>query len=68
MIDAREDPFESLLYEERITPEQVAEYKPAFHRKFLEDRLRTDDSWTHKSVDEVWEVREQCIRALEKYA
>ena len=61
-IDAPENPFESLLYEEKIEPEQVVEYKTRVHRKFIEERLGADH------LDQTWEIREQCIRALEGHA
>ena len=67
-IEAAEDPFECLLYEEKIVPSDVAEYKPRFHRRFLEEWLeRSQAAGDHKHVDEVWEIREQCIRAIEQH-
>ena len=55
------DPLRSLLHEEEIEPEDVGEYKPAVHRRFLE-------SWaTASNLDatRAWGAREACIRMLE---
>ena len=64
-IQAREPSFASLLHEEKITPEQVAEYKPKFHRRFLEQWLEDGNARTDTNLEQLWAIREQCIEALE---
>lgn len=56
-------PVTEFLAEEVIEPEQIGEYKTAYHRRFLaawEGRF----NGTEQSVDELWAIREACIRAL----
>ncbi len=58
---ATASPFDALLWEEVITPEDVVEAKPALHRAFL-------DRWgAERGLDgaRLWRVREECIAALE---
>ena len=56
-------PIESLLHEERITPEQIGDYKIALHRRFMADWLVTGSApgWT---LEDLWRVREECIAWL----
>lgn len=53
-----------ILEEQNIEPEQVAEYKVNYHKSYIEE-------WGQKnypqfSFDEIWELREKCISALEE--
>lgn len=55
-------PFDSLLEERRVSPEELLEVKPRFHREAL-------SRWAHvRGIDpqRAWAVREQCIAELEK--
>lgn len=52
-----------LLEEQEITPHQVAEYKVNVHKEFLKEWLI--QSTLSISFDELWTVREECIKALE---
>jgi hypothetical protein len=53
---------DDFLAYETIEPEEVADYKPAYHRMFV-------DNWAlrhHSGLggDEIWRLRESCIEAL----
>jgi hypothetical protein len=50
------------LHEEDIAPEQIGEYKVNLHRQFLRRWIAQSDAG--RSVDEMWQIREECIRAL----
>ena len=52
-----------LLEEQEIQPHQVAEYKVNEHRKFLQKWL--SESTLSISFEELWAIREKCIKALE---
>ena len=56
-------PIGRLLHEERITPEQIGDYKIALHRRFMADWLATGGApaW---ALDDLWRVREECIAEL----
>ena len=51
-----------ILEEQTINPEQVADYKVDYHQSFLEKWL--DKEEIDMSLDELWAIREQCIKAL----
>jgi hypothetical protein len=52
-----------LMDEVVIGPEQITEFKVAYHKAFLERWLwNNPEIWL--SMDELWVVREQCIRDL----
>ncbi len=51
-----------LLEESIIEPEQIADYKVAYHKLFLSEWLKT--SQLPYSLDEIWGIREKCIAAL----
>jgi hypothetical protein len=62
--DSTSDDFVNDLLEEiSVAPEQVADYKVAYHRNFLE-RWLEENPKTPYSLDELWSIREQCIRDL----
>ena len=53
-------PFESLLHEETIGPDQIGAYKPDVHRRFVR-------GWAAErglDFERVWRAREECIGAL----
>lgn len=59
---ARFEPF--LVREQRCEPQQLADWKPMIHKHYLESWLKRKNlSFT---VDELWEIREFCIKAMEK--
>lgn len=53
-----------LLEEIEIKPEQVNTFKVEFHKNYLKKWIR--ESSITMSLDKVWEVREVCIKKLEK--
>ncbi len=53
-----------LLKEIEIRPKDVAEYKVAYHKKFLKKWLHTEN--IPLTFDDVWNIREQCIAFLSK--
>lgn len=65
-ITTRSSDFEkiksSILSEEEIEPEQVAEYKITFHKNYLKEWL--EKNTLPFSLDELWSIRETCIQNL----
>lgn len=51
-----------VLYEEFIKPEQVGEYKVEFHQKYIREWI--SDNNVPMAFNEVWGLRERCIREL----
>jgi hypothetical protein len=52
------------LHEEEISAEQIGAYKTAIHREFLQRWLAQMGAGHGWDLDEVWKIREECIRAL----
>lgn len=56
--------FENDLIEEiEIRPDQIMDFKIAYHRKYLTDWLERQTA-INLSLDELWTIREQCIADL----
>lgn len=55
---------EDILLREIIKPEDVVERKIQIHQAFINQWIVKENS--QHSFDEIWEIREQCISALEK--
>ncbi len=53
-----------ILEEIEIEPEQVNTFKVEYHKNFLRKWLAEND--IDMSFDTLWELREQCIRNLER--
>jgi len=53
-----------IILEKEITPQQVAEFKVEFHQSFLKNWLNENEE--RYSFEEIWKIREACIKALEK--
>lgn len=51
-----------LLEESIIEPEQITNYKVAYHKQFLSEWLKTVE--VPYKLDEIWAIREKCIAAL----
>ncbi|MDR6227209.1 transglutaminase domain-containing protein [Desmospora profundinema] len=60
--DSFESPFESLLYEEEIKPDQLGDYKVSLHRDFIHRWAKTEG--LEMDLESLWEMREACIQAL----
>ena len=58
-------PISQFLYEETIMPEQIGDYKIALHRRVMQDWMNNNPALIKdRSVEEVWQIREACIAAL----
>jgi hypothetical protein len=58
-------PIARLLYEERITPDQIGAYKRRVHQQALGEWIITSpDECRGFGADELWGIREACIAAL----
>jgi hypothetical protein len=51
-----------LLEETEIMPEQIGAHKIAYHKNYLENWLKENE--TGLELEELWSIREQCIRDL----
>lgn len=54
--------LDSILHSEEIRPNQVAAYKVEVHKNFISDWK--EENGIEYSLDELWHIREECIRAL----
>jgi hypothetical protein len=54
------------LLEEDIVPEQIGEYKVALHREFLQRWIAEGNVPGRRDLEELWQIREECIAALSK--
>ena len=54
---------DDILEEIEITPEQITTYKVDYHKKCLEGWIQKQGNIPY-SLDELWRIREQCIRDL----
>src|SRR5690606_38829724 len=52
-----------LLVEIKIQPDEIQAPKIKIRKKYLAEFLKNDKT-IHYSLDELWEIREQCIRDL----
>ncbi len=56
--------LDDVIVEKEISPHQVGQWKKDFHKKFMEEELKNKKEWNHFSLDELWNIREECIEAL----
>lgn len=62
--DSKASDFENdLILEIEILPEQIANYKIEFHRKYLKDWL-TKNQEIKFDLEDIWKIREECILDL----
>lgn len=59
----RENFMPYLLKEIEIQPEQITDFKIKYHQNFLQDWLNEHSEISY-SVEEIWNIREECIVAL----
>ncbi|MBL7933751.1 MAG: hypothetical protein JNL60_17745, partial [Bacteroidia bacterium] len=52
-----------LLAEKEIRPEQITDFKVAYQKEFLSSWL-LEQKHIGYSLEEIWTIREQCIRDL----
>lgn len=56
----------TLVHEEEISSEQIGNYKINLHRRFLR-RWAEETAPSYKyGIEELWQIREECISALER--
>lgn len=53
---------QDIIQEKEIEPEQVSEYKINYHKKFIQNWLKENN--TKLEFDKIWEIREKCIENL----
>lgn len=53
-------------HEEEIAPDQIGDYKASIHRRFLRLWMERGGIGMLHSLDELWRIREECIRVLEQ--
>ncbi len=54
---------DDLIEEIEIRPSQISDYKVKYHRDFLSKWIENNVE-IHLSLDELWTIREQCIRDI----
>ena len=52
----------NFIMEEKITPEQIGEYKVGFHQEYMRRWLAENN--IKYSFEKLWTIREECIHAL----
>lgn len=61
---SRPEDFEHKLLEEiEITPDQITEFKVSYHKQFLSKWLDIN-KLSVSSLDGIWQIREDCVKAL----
>ncbi len=63
-INSDLSPFDSLVEETAIQPDQIGEYKHEYHRNYIKTWLKQTKLRGRWNVDKIWRVREDCIREL----
>lgn len=58
------DQDDALVQEIEIEPEQVDIFKVEYHQSFIKDWLSNNK--IDRSFDEIWDIREKCIRNLQE--
>jgi hypothetical protein len=56
-------PGDRIIEEIEIIPEQITDYKVAYHKKFLTEWLKNNPQIPY-TLDELWNIKEQCIKDL----
>jgi hypothetical protein len=57
------EPVQGFVVEEAIAPDQIGEYKRAFHRRYLAEAAASG-AYGSRTADDLWAIREECIAAL----
>ena len=58
------EPIGRFLQEEMIAPEQIGEYKVAWHEAFIRDWANEGKDGSGLTFEQLWKIREDCIAAL----
>lgn len=53
---------QDIVAEIEITPNQVSDFKVAYHKAFLKNWIKETNQ--NNTFEEIWEIREQCISKL----
>lgn len=62
-VDSFYDKIKQDIVEEiEITPNQVSDFKVAYHKAFLKNWIKETNQ--NNTFEEIWEIREQCISKL----
>ncbi|MGH7823465.1 MAG: hypothetical protein ACREQ9_27195, partial [Candidatus Binatia bacterium] len=64
VVEAPAETIVAFLHEEPIAPDQIGAYKVRVHRAFLERWLQETGLGSRLTLERLWEIREECIRAL----
>ena len=56
-----------VVSEIEIAPAQIGNFKRRYHRNYLENWLSLEKLDLKWSVDQVWRIREECLRAVEQH-
>lgn len=64
--NAQASPFDALMEEIEITPQQIAQFKAQYHQAFLKRWIENENS--PLSLDQIWLIRESCIAALANHS
>ena len=56
--------IKSFLYEERIQPDQIGDYKIRLHQTFFENWMREQKLNARFDFEKLWNAREKCVAAL----
>ena len=54
------------LYEEKIDPDQIGDYKAILHRRYLSEWLERKPANVGYTLEHLWRIRERCIAALQQ--
>jgi hypothetical protein len=57
------NPRPVILTETQIEPGQISDFKVAYHKAYIENWV-SDTNFTTYTTDELWLIRESCIKAL----
>lgn len=60
------EPITQFLHEEKIEPDQAGLYKRELHRRFLQRWIEESGGSPKHTVEDLWNIREECIAALER--
>ncbi|WP_456279139.1 hypothetical protein [Bacillus sp. AK128] len=63
-LSVKGEPIQEFLTELEIIPSQIGDDKVRFHRSYIPTWLKNKDLVHKLSVEKLWEIREECIKAL----
>jgi hypothetical protein len=66
LMRKEEEPLPEITSEIEIAPQQIANFKKRYHRKFIQSWLQIERLHKQWNTDQIWSVREECIEAAEQ--